>query len=228
MDQLPRNVASLVSPPPLDTRRVNPWDTSEVRQFISSIVGEEYEDLFITALGTGLRQSELLGLRKMNLSLLSDPPVVSVTETLQRYGQDFRFEEPKSKSSTRTIAIPSSVVTALKRQLSRTFDNQQLIGDEYEDWGLVFANINGTPLRDYVIRKRFYRIQEEAGLRRQRFHDLRHCYASFLLATGVNDQVLQENLGHSTIAITKNTYTHLMPSMKADAAEKLEELLFQN
>ena len=83
----------------------------------------------------------------------------------------------------------------------------------------------GGPINARTLHRAFKGMLRAADLPDIRFHDLRHCYASFLLATGVNDQVLQENLGHSTITITKNTYTHLMSSMKADAAEKLEETL---
>ena len=98
-------------------------------------------------------------------------------------------------------------------------------GSSWQESGLVFATPTGGPLGDGHVRKRFYKILAGAGLRRQRFHDLRHACASLLLAQNVHPRVVMETLGHSTISLTMNTYSHVLPAAQREAASKIGALL---
>ena len=99
------------------------------------------------------------------------------------------------------------------------------MGPLWRDAGLVFTTPIGEPLSDGHVRRRFYKIISTAGLRRQRFHDLRHACASLLLAQNVHPRVVMETLGHSTISLTMNTYSHVLPAAQREAAGKMGELL---
>ena len=98
-------------------------------------------------------------------------------------------------------------------------------GDNWENSDLVFTDLSGKPLADSVIRRRFYRILEESGLRRQRFHDSRHACASLMISQGVPSREVMETLGHSTIAMTLNRYAHIFQEAQKEMADKMGKLL---
>ena len=96
------------------------------------------------------------------------------------------------------------------------------------EWGLVFASDTGRPLSGSDVTHRFQTILARTGMRRQRFHDLRHCAATFMLVQGVPLRVVQEVLGHANITVTANTYTHVLPELQRDAADRMGALLWAN
>ena len=98
-------------------------------------------------------------------------------------------------------------------------------GTEWQESGLVFTAPTGGPLSDRVVRNRFYRILEESGLRRQRFHDLRHSCASLMIAQGVQSREVMEQLGHSTIVMTLNRYAHIFREAQVETAKKMGQIL---
>ncbi len=202
-----RNVAKLVDAPRVDQVEIQPFTPEEARAFLQAIKGERLEALYTLAIATGLRQAELLGLAWTDLDL--DEAQLTVRTTLQRIDGEFHFVEPKTARSRRTLALPDMVVDVLRAHWGRQIGEMLQAGTEWQESGLVFTAPNGGPLSDGVVRARFYRILENAGLRRQRFHDLRHSCASLLIATGVGSREVMETLGHSTIVLTLNTYGHI-------------------
>lgn len=218
-----RNVATLAEPPRSVHKQVMPLTPVEARAFLAVIEGDRLGPLYRVAILTGLRQGELLGLRWQDVDLAG--AALTVRHALQRVDGAPVLVEPKTTRSRRTIALPAGAVAALKEQRRRQAEDRLAAGGRWEDWGLVFASTVGTPLDGCNVTHRLQRILADAGLRRQRFHDLRHLCATLLLSQGVSPRVVMEQLGHSQIGLTMNTYAHVMPTMLRDAADALDAAL---
>ena len=218
-----RNVATLVTPPRAERAEVRPFDPEEARRFLDAIRGDRLEALYSVALAVGLRQGEALGLRWEDVEL--ERGRLMVRYGLQRIEGNFRLVEPKTRLSRRAIDLPPTVVASLRAHRRRQLEEELASTDWRNEWGLVFTTDRGRPLDASSVTHRFQKALERAGLRRQRFHDLRHACASLLLAQGVPARVVMELLGHSQITLTLNTYSHVMPSLRREAADRMEDLL---
>lgn len=224
-DLVPRNVARLARPPRIPRRRVSPLSVEQVRAFLAAITGDRLEALYLVALGVGLRQGEILGLRWSDVDL--EGGTLTVRHALARIEGRLVLVEPKSVSSRRVVPLPAFVHDALvahrDRQVAEPLPLRPDPPAPFSD--LVFMTTHGTPLDAITITRRFQRILADAGLPHQRFHDLRHACATLLLAQGVPARVVMETLGHSEISLTLNTYSHVMPSVGREAAERMDQLL---
>ncbi len=222
-----RNVATLVDPPPSDPKEVSPLTVEQVARFLIATRSDTYGPLYHVAIGTGLRQGELFGLRWKHVDL--DDAFLTVRFAMQRIDGKPAFVEPKTKRSRRTLALDPTTVDALRRQRIAQLEARLLAGAQWQDWGLVFTSSIGTPLESSNVTHRFQeRIADifAAGLKageltHQRFHDLRHCAASLLLAQGADMREIMEQLGHSQIHLTANTYTHLSKELKRATADRM-------
>jgi len=136
-----------------------------------------------------------------------------------------RTTEPKSARSHRTIHMPALVVSALKAHRTRQLKERLAAGGAWTDTGLVFTSPIGTMLDARNVRREFHELLAVANLPSIRFHDLRHTAATLLLAQGVDPRTIMETLGHSQISLTMNTYAHVMPTLQADAAGKMNAIL---
>lgn len=220
-----RNVARLVSPPRVETKEVVPPTAAEVRTFFIAIAGHRDEALFTLAVATGLRQSELLGLTWADIDF--DGHKVTVRRTLQRYERAYHLDEPKTQRSRRTLHVPPPVETALLGHRVRQMEEQLRLGSTWANsWDLVFTDSFGSPRSGIQLTRSYQALLEAARLPRQRFHDLRHAAATFMLTEGVSLRTAMEVLGHSQIHVTANTYSHVMPELKEDAAKRVSALLF--
>jgi integrase len=225
MDLVNRNVARLARPPRIPRRPVSPLSAEQARAFLAAIRGDRLEALYLVALGVGLRQGEILGLRWADVDL--EAGTLTVRHALARIEGQLVLVEPKSATSRRVVRLPAFVRDALVahrvRQAHESLPLRPEPGDVFAE--LVFTTTLGTPLDGISVTRRFQRILVAAGLPRQRFHDLRHACASLLLAQGVPARVVMETLGHSEISLTLNTYSHVMPSLGREAAERMDQLL---
>jgi integrase len=225
MDLVNRNVARLARPPRIPRRPVSPLSVEQARIFLAAVRGDRLEALYLVALGVGLRQGEILGLRWPDVDL--DAGTLTVRHALARIEGQLVLVEPKSATSRRVVPLPGLVREALiahgVRQAQESLPLRPEPGDVFAE--LVFTTTLGTPLDGISVTRRFQRILVAAGLPRQRFHDLRHACASLLLAQGVPARVVMETLGHSEISLTLNTYSHVMPSVGREAAERMDQLL---
>jgi len=218
-----RNAGSLVDGPRVPHSEVQPFTPEEARSFLEVAKGERLAALYSVAITVGLRQGEALGLRWEDVDL--EAGMVSVRAALQHSKGAFHFVEPKSDRSRRRLALPAIAVTALRRHRRLQAEERLAAGPLWEDWGLVFTTATGRPLQGSAVTRGFQQLLARAGLRRQRFHDLRHACASFLLAQGVHPRVVMETLGHSQIALTMNTYSHVLPALQREAAERMDSVL---
>ena len=180
-------------------------------------------NLFAIALYTGLRQGELLGLRWPDIDLAQG--TLHVCKALQKQDREAKFIEPKTERSRRRISLSATAVSILALQQERVDAMRRHAGSAWQDWDLVFPSQLGTPLDGSNVTHHLQRKLTEAGLPRVRFHDLRHTCATLLLKQGVQDRVIMEQLGHSQITLTLNTYRHVRPAMLSAAAAALDRAI---
>jgi integrase len=220
-----RNVARLAEPPRVPRREVRPLSPVEARRFLDAIRADRLEALYLVALGIGLRQGEILGLAWSDIDF--EGATVTVRHALQRIDGRLELVEPKSATSLRVVALPGIVLDALRAHRTRQLEDRLLAGSRWRDdpRGLVFTTTVGTPMDGIAVTRRFQAVLAGAGLRRQRFHDLRHACASLLLARGVAPRVVMETLGHSQMSLTLNTYSHVIPALGRAAADQMDAVL---
>jgi integrase len=219
-----RNVADLVDPPRADRKEMAPLTPEQTSQFLEAARESRYYALFVLAVTSGMRQSELLGLTWRDVDF--ERGSVHIRQQLVYVpGAGFPFSEPKTAKGRQAIALPDLAIAAL-RQHRRCQVEEQLKAPEWVDIDLVFANEVGKPEeRGNLVRRHLHPILTRAGLPRVRFHDLRHTAATLLLSLGSHPKVVQERLGHSTIAVTLDVYSHVLPTIQRDAVSKLDGLL---
>lgn len=218
-----RNVAALVDRPRVERHEIKPFTPEEARRFLASIRGNRLEALYATALALGLRKGEALGLRWEDVDF--EGHVLNVRRQLQRVEGQQRLVELKTDQSRRAIPLPEVVLAALRAHRTRQLEERLQAGERWRDQGLVFASTTGTPLEPSNILKQFKKLLAAAGLRELRFHDLRHCCASLLLAQNVHPKQVQAILGHSQISTTLDIYSHLTPGSERQAADLMDGLL---
>jgi integrase len=219
-----RNAADAVEAPRPTPKEIQPLDSQQVKALLEATQGNPLEALYALAVSTGLRQGELLALRWDDVDL--EGGLVRVRRTLLRNRGHLLVGEPKTKKSRRTVRLTGTTIAALRAHLARQVDWMERLGDLYEDNGLVFTTERGTLINPTNLRKRsFIPLLQRAGLAQIRFHDLRHTCATLLLSANVNPKIVSEMLGHATIAITLDTYSHVLPTMQEGAIQALEEVL---
>jgi integrase len=220
-----RNVARLVTSPQVRQRHMTPLTPDQARLFLAGIAGDRTEALYAVSLSLGLRQGEALGLTWEGVDL--DARTLAVRHTLQRYDGAYHLDEPKTERSRRTISLPAPLADVLRRHRVRQNEERLRAGPLWAgEWNLVFCNEIGRPLVAAEVTRRFQRTLAALQLPRQRFHDLRHAAATFLIAQGVPLRIVMEILGHSTISVTADTYGHIALEVQRDATDRTAALLF--
>jgi integrase len=221
---LARNVAALAEAPKTAREPVNPFTPDEAKAFLKAAQGHRLEALWTVAPAVGLREGEALGLKWEDVDLTAG--TLRVRHALQRVkGQGLQLVEPKSATSRRTVPLPQVAVTALRTHQLHQKQEARWGGRKWHDTGHVFTNKIGKPLEQGMVWREFKALLKMAELRDQRFHDLRHCCASLLLAQGVSARTVMETLGHSQVGLTLNTYSHVMPALQQDAADRIDAAL---
>jgi integrase len=185
--------------------------------------GDRLEALYSVALALGLRQGEALGLRWHDIDL--NVGVLRVQHQLQRIDTKLTLVEPKTERSRRTLVLPASIAAGLREHEKRQLAEKLWAGSKWVENGLVFTNLVGGPLQARKVIRDFHKALDKAGLRSIRFHDLRHSCATLLLVQGVSPRVVMDILGHSEIAMTMDTYSHVIPELQREAAAKMESVL---
>ncbi len=222
-DLVSRNVARLVDPPRIERKPINPFTPDEAREFLGAVRGHRLEALFSVALALGLRQGEALGLRWDDVDYVAG--TLSVRYQLQRIEGKLTLVPPKTKRSTRTLVMPTMIVDRLREHEKRQVSEKLWAGSKWQESGLVFANRFGGPTQARRVIEQFHQALAEAGIRRVRFHDLRHSCATLLLVQGVSPRVVMDVLGHSEIALTMNVYSHVVPELQREAAQRMQAIL---
>ena len=222
---IPRNVTEAVKAPRPVKKEMRPLNPAQARGLLEAARGERLEALYALAVTTGMRQGEILGLKWEDLDL--EAGTLQVRRTLSTaMGGGVRFGPPKTARSRRNIRLPKLALSALRRHRKVQLEKQTKLSGLWEDHDLVFTTGVGTPMsRADLITRSFKPLLRRAGLPNIRFHDLRHTCATLLLLKGVHPKFVQELLGHSTISITLDTYSDVLPGMGDAAAGAMDEAL---
>lgn len=219
-----RNVARLtstVSSSPKD--EIRPYTEEESAEFFRAAADDRLAALYVLAITTGARQGELLGLQWSSVDF--DQKKLVIKHTLLKKEKEFILTSPKTDRSKRTIHLSKVALDALTRHQEIQTQDKQLAGEDWtgNDLNLIFTTSIGTPIDRSNLRRRFHKTLADAKLRPIRFHDLRHTAATFLISKGVAPRTVMEILGHSTIRVTMDIYTHVLEEQQLAAASKMDE-----
>lgn len=230
LELLTRNVIKNTDPPKQVQREIQPLTESEIQRLLKH-AKEMDEVAYLTillAVSTGMRLGEILGLKWDCVD--TEQRIIYVKRTIATNTKGSPFQEPKTNKSRRRIPIPKDVAEAIARY--KRWQSAYILqkGINYDRLDLVVANSIGRPLSSSNFNFRLYKpLLKKANLKKEtRFHDLRHTHATLLLSKGVNPKVVQERLGHSTITITLDTYSHVLPDMQQTAVIALEGIASSN
>jgi integrase len=221
---IPRNATEAVKAPQVRREEMRPLSGDQVKVLLEVARGDRLEALYVLAIHTGLRQGELLGLKWEDVDLESG--TLRVRRTLVTAKAGPVLTAPKTKGSRRSVKLTQGAVEALRSHLKHQLQEIDRAGSLWRENGLMFASESGEPLdRRYLTSCRYKALLKRAELPMIRFHDLRHTCATLLLSKNVNPKIVSEMLGHASIAITLDTYSHVLPNMRDQAAAAMEEAL---
>lgn len=223
---LANNPADYVDLPRQKRTEMHAMSKDEVIRFLRVAKEGPWYAFFLMALTTGMRAGELLALQWKDVDL--NRGALQVNRSLTRGKEGWRFDEPKTVKSRRRIKLGPTLVQALQLHRSRQAAQRLRVGIRYENLDLVFAAENGHPMDRHNLSNRHFKpLLDAAGLSKSiRLHDLRHTYATLLLAAGEHPKIVSEALGHASIQLTLDTYSHVLPDMQQSAVDKLEDMLF--
>lgn len=218
-----RNPADLVKPPKVERKAMRALDAAETVVLLSHFRPTRMFVPVLLGVLCGLRRGEITALRWRCLDLVSGK--MAIVESTEQTHKGTRAKETKSGKS-RSVALPSLAVEELRRHRARQAEELFKLGVRLSDDDHVFAQADGSPVQPNSLTHEFVRILTASKvLPRIRFHDLRHSHATHLLANGVHPKIAQERLGHSSVGITLDLYSHVLPGMQEDAAAKVDATL---
>jgi len=223
---LPKNAAEYVDLPRQKRTEMHAMSKEEAAQFLKAAKDDQWYTLFLLAVTTGMRPGEYLALQWKDVDLADGS--LRVARSLTRHKDKWSFDEPKTPKSRRKIKLAPSVAQALRVHKSRQAADRLKAGIRYQNLDLVFAAENGQPLDLHnLINRHFRPVLEAAGLPKSiRLYDLRHTCATLLLSAGEHPKIVSEMLGHASIQLTLDTYSHVLPDMQQGAVDKMEDMLF--
>jgi integrase len=229
-----RNVCRLTASPRQTRKERGTLTVGQViAQLFPALQGDRLYAAFLTLFMMGLRRGELLGLRWQDVDL--NAGTLHIRQTLVRVGNHTAqehagktrlvFQEPKTETSRRIIPIPDACLAALRQHKGHQAEEKLAVGPGYQDYGLVFCQVDGKPIDPRSINLYFTQALKRAGLPAIRLHDARHTYATWLLEQGVSPKTVQTMLGHGSIAVTLDIYSHVSLDLEKQAAAKLNAVL---
>ena len=210
-----RNPCRFVTPPKIEKKEILPLDDGEIQTLLEAAKGTEFHPIIFTALHTGMRRNELLGLQCKDIDL--DLATIYLNRSIYRSNRETVIQTTKTTGSRRAIALSPEAVLFLRSEEGRQIANGIFYGYAVDGDSPVFPNSRtGKSLLPDTVTHEFAKIARGLGFS-NKFHDLRHTHATMLLKRGINPKIVQERLGHASIRITMDIYSHVMPNMQKDA-----------
>ena len=217
------NPAGLVKPPKVVRKEMKTIDTEATAKMIDAARGTSIFIPVLLGVLCGLRRGEICALRWRNVDLDNGQIAVVASRSRGEHGRP--VEKGTKTDKGRLIALPVLAVTELRRHRVQQAEQFLRLGVALADDNYLYAKADGSPWHPAFLTRLFNRFMRDHKLPSIRFHDLRHSHATHMLAAGIHPKVAQERLGHSSIAVTMDTYSHAMPNMQADAVAKLDSVL---
>lgn len=218
-----KNPFDKVPTPTSKFKTMETWTKEDVATFLQGSKDDAMYIAFYLALATGMRQSEILGLTWSNVSF--EHQYITVNSVLETRSKQL-INDTKTKSSSRRIDCSADLMNELKKHRTRQKQMKLIAGTAWKnDYDLVITTGFGTPIVARNLIRSFARLKKKLGLKEITFHELRHTHASLLLQNKVHPKIVSERLGHSTIKMTLDVYSHLIPTMQKEAADLFDQLL---
>ena len=217
---LVRNPADSVQPPKPQSREMQVLDETAAASLLEAAKGTTLHLPIVLAVGAGLRRGEALAVRWADMDLAAG--VLSVQQSLEQTKAGLAFKAPKTAKGRRLVTLPGFALEVLKRHRVEQAKAKLRLGPAYEDRDLVCARPDGKPLDPRSVSHQFGEFLKQLALPKVRLHDLRHSHATHLLRQGTHPKIVSERLGHSSISITLDTYSHVLPNMQDEAAKRLD------
>jgi integrase len=222
------NPCSYAELPRQDKKETKAFSPAQAEKFLEAAKDDRHGLIFEIALSSGMRPEEYLSLQWKDINLDKGTAIVQ-RALVWRKGGGFKFCEPKTAKSRRTVPLPKSILPKLKEHKRRQLEQRLKFGASYEKHDLVFATKLGKPIQYRNLTQRhFEKILEQAGMKDAGFvlYSLRHSCATLLLSAGENPKIVAERLGHTSVKMTLDTYSHVLPDMQQTATDKLETMLY--
>lgn len=217
-----RNPCDAVTPPSVERKQMQALDAARTAWLLTAAEGTKLYTPIVLAATTGMRRGEILALEWSSVNLAAG--ALSVVRSLeQTRAGGLRFKPTKNKKG-RVISLPPMTVEALRQQQARQAEYRALLGDAYQENGLVCCREDGAVWKPEAFTTSYFKFCRKIGVG-VRFHDLRHTHASQLLSAGVSPKVVSERLGHSSVGITLDVYSHVLPGIQEEAAAKIDAVL---
>ena len=218
-----RNVADSVDVPGVEHHEMKTMTEDDIHAFLEAARSTPYHTLFYLALFTGMRRSELLALRWSDMDLLMCQ--ASVNRTLHRLNNgEIIFRETKTAKSRRMVALSPRTCLVLQEYRQKQEQDRLLAGNPLQESDLVFSQLDGKPLLPDSVTHAFMVLARRTGLKGIHLHSARHTHATLMLKQGIHPRVVQERLGHASIAITLDVYSHVTPGLQEAAARRFDDL----
>jgi integrase len=222
---IPKNPVAGAQPPRPRRPERAAVDAALAERLLAATEGTRFSLPVAIALATGMRRGEILALRWCDID--SDLSVARVRRTLQTAGGALLFVEPKTRRSRRAVELPEFVRPHLEWQRKER-PGRIAASRRWAEHDLVIDRGDGRPVNPDTLSSAWYRFCKKEGFPGVRFHDLRHAHATLMLLQGVHPKVVSERLGHASIGITLDTYSHVLPSMQAEAVRAFDDLFPTN
>jgi integrase len=219
---LKRNPCEAVDPPRVEKREMNTFDTAQTADALNEMRRTRFLIAYLLAAICGLRRGEIAALRWKNVDL--DAGVLKIVQTTRQIGKAVTYK-PVKNTKGRPVALSSLMLDELKAHRAKQAEELLRFGLKPSVDVFVFAQPDGSPIKPGSITNEWKRLVSKHALPRIRFHDLRHTHATAMLASGVHPKIASERLGHSSIAITLDLYSHVLPNMQADAIQTMDNEL---
>lgn len=222
---IPFNPCEGVELPKLKRYRAKVYDIKMIHHLLDVAKDTDMYLPILLCVTVGLRRGELLALRWDNIDFKNS--ILQVRSNMVRGEKDFVIKSPKTEAGVRDIRLGDEVMSVLREERKRYLEDALTQGIGFQNLNFVIRQSDGSPIRPDSMSRKWRRFLEDKKLPSIRFHDLRHSNATALIQAGVNARVVQQRLGHSDVNITLNTYTHVLPEMDMEAAEKLDCIMLK-